>query len=336
MYNTFNNSDNDNPPFAWQYAQFPSPKRQYNAPPHPSQYSSYAQQPQHPQHQLSSFPAFNLVSLPDGSLLITSATFTSSTLAAANPGLIPLTPSDVLPGEGIISQHMLERCAQHAYSLGGWLEVLDAQGQNGDGEVVVQKWRWGEMGRCEVGGMGKGWPVVRYAVRGLPGDVVKGYQYQSQLQGVGMGRPTCGGVVRGNSRIFQKKKKETNIVYERTKGWVEEQIGRKPPVMVENEYVTNVMSSGVKREGRKKVVVNLPVSQTAAEEVLKPDTRVDKDELKQRVLKSDTIDWLAPNETFFEAATSRDTVAADKAVQDYAVREQTSASESTVKRPLSW
>ena len=54
------------------------------------------------------------------------------------------------------------------------------------------------------------------------------------------------------------------------------------------------------------------------------------------MLESNIVDELTPNEAFFEPPTTEETVAADEAVQEYAVKDQASTSESKAERPVSW
>ena len=208
--------------------------------------------------------------------------------------------------------------------MGGWLEVLDAKGWNGDGQEVVESGVWEGMGGCEVGGVRKGWPVVRYAVRGLVGDGVAQ---------VFQDRPRCGGVIRGSRRMAQQN---IGVAHSRTRGWVEKQAGMEPPVMVEDRQLKDV--KGIDEKTREvqmeenSAVVDRPIPEVK----VKLPGRMDKENLKRRVLESNIIEEVAPNEAFFEPPTTEETVAADEAVQEYAVQDQASTSESKAERLASW
>ena len=208
--------------------------------------------------------------------------------------------------------------------MGGWLEVLDARGWNGEGEEVVGREVWEGMGACEVGGVRVGWPAVRYAVRGLDRD---------NCEGVGAGRPRCGGVIRGSRQMAQQN---IGVVSSRTRGWVEKQAGMESPLMVKEQQLRDVKRVYEKNEEAQmeenSAIVNRPVREVK----VKLPGRIDKEDLKQQVLESNIIEEVAPNEAFFEPPTTEETVAADEAVQEYAVQDQARTSESKAERSASW
>ena len=148
--------------------------------------------------------------------------------------------------------------------MGGWLEVLDARGWNGEGEEVVGREAWEGMWGCEVGGVRVGWPVVRYAVRGLVGDGVAQ---------VFQDRPRCGGVIRGSRQMVQR---DVNVVSSRTRGWVDGQAGMELPLMVEEQQLNNVKGidekTGEVQMEENSTVVNQPVPEMK----VKLPGRVDK------------------------------------------------------------